>query len=96
MKKGGQRGGLTLRLVGFLCHPPPSSRGGPLLRHLTARGGLTTHRFPSACVSTCAQPYTGAAVSVRWKWRLQSICALSSPGPLPPPSAVEALEVPWQ
>ena len=39
MKKCGQRGGLTGPLEGFLRHPPPWSRGGPLFRHPTARGG---------------------------------------------------------
>ena len=39
MRKCGQRGGFTLRLEGFLRHPPPLSRGGPLFRHPTARGG---------------------------------------------------------
>ena len=39
MRKCGQRGGLTVRLEGFLRHPPPWSRGGPLFRHPTARGG---------------------------------------------------------
>ena len=96
MKKCGQRGGLTVRLEGFLRHPLPWSRGGPLFRHLTARGGPTSHPLPGACVSTSERPDTGAVVSVRWKWRLQSGRALSSPGPLPPPSAMEAPEVLWQ
>ena len=96
MKKCGQRGGLTVRLEGFLRHPPPWSRGGPLFRHPTARGGPTAHPLPGACVSTSERPDTGAVVSVRWKWRLQSGRALSSPGPLPPPSAMEAPEVLWQ
>ena len=96
MKKCGQRGGLTVRLEGFLRHPLPWSRGGPLLRHPTARGGPTAHPLPGACVSTSERPDTGAVVSVRWKWRLQSARALSSPGPLPPPSAMEAPEVLWQ
>ena len=61
-------------------------------------GGLTTHPFPGARVSTSAQPDTGAVVLVCWKWRLQSGRALSSPGPLPPPSAMEAPEalLPWR
>ena len=96
MKKCGQRGGLTVRLEGFLRHPPPWSRGGPLFRHPTARGGATAHPLPGACVPTSERPDTGAVVSVRWKWRLQSGRALSSPGPLPPPSAMEAPEVLWQ
>ena len=96
MKKCGQRGGLTVSLEGFLRHPPPWSRGGPLFRHPTARGGPTAHPLPGACVSTCERPDTGAVVSVRWKWRLQSGRALSSPGPLPPPSAMDAPEVLWQ
>ena len=96
MKKCGQRGGLTVRLEGFLRHPLPWSRGGPLFRHPTARGGPTAHPLPGACVSTFERPDTGAVVSVRWKWRLQSGRALSSPGPLPPPSAMEAPEVLWQ
>ena len=96
MKKCGQRGGLTVRLEGFLRHPLPWSRGGPLFRHPTARGGATAHPLPGACVSTSERPDTGAVVSVRWKWRLQSGRALSSPGPLPPPSAMEAPEVLWQ
>ena len=95
MRKCGQRGGLTVRLEGFLCHPPPWSRGGPLFRHPTARGGPTAHPLPGACVSTSERPDTGAVLSVRWKWRLQSGRALSSPGPLPPPSAMEAPEVLW-
>ena len=61
-----------------------------------ARGGATAHPLPGACVSTSERPDTGAVVSVRWKWRLQSGRALSSPGPLPPPSAMEAPEVLWQ
>ena len=96
MKKCGQRGGLTVRLEGFLRHPLPWSRGGPLFRHPTARGGPTSHPLPGACVSTSERPDTAAVVSVRWKWRLQSGRALSSPGPLPPPSAMEAPEVLWQ
>ena len=96
MRKCGQRGGLTVRLEGFLRHPPPWSRGGPLFRHPTARGGPTAHPLPGACVSTSERPDTGAVVSVRWKWRLQSGRALSSLGPLPPPSAMEAPEVLWQ
>ena len=96
MKKCGQRGGLTVRLEGFLRHPLPWSRGGPLFRHPTARGGPASHPLPGACVSTSERPDTGAVVSVRWKWRLQSGRALSSPGPLPPPSAMEAPEVLWQ
>ena len=96
MRKCGQRGGLTVRLEGFLRHPPPWSRGGPLFRHPTARGGPTAHPLPGARVSTSERPDTGAVVSVRWKWRLQSGRALSSPGPLPPPSAMEAPEVLWQ
>ena len=96
MRKCGQRGGLTVRLEGFLRRPPPWSRGGPLFRHPTARGGPTAHPLPGACVSTSERPDTGAVVSVRWKWRLQSGRALSSPGPLPPPSAMEAPEVLWQ
>ena len=91
-----QRGGLTVRLEGFLCHPPPLSRGGPLSRHHTARGGLTTHPFPGACVSTSTHPDTGAVVSVCGKWKLRSGRALSPPGPLPPPSAMKAPEVLWQ
>ena len=78
-----------------LRHPPPWSRGGPLFRHPTARGGLTAHPL-LACVSTSERPDTGAVVSIRWKWRLQSGRALSSPGSLPPPSAMEAPEVLWQ
>ena len=39
MKKSGQRGGLTVRHEGFLRHPLPLSRAGPLCWHLTARGG---------------------------------------------------------
>ena len=80
------------------CTPrrPPWSRGGPLFRHPTARGGPTAHPLPGACVSTSERPDTGAVVSVRWKRRLQSGRALSSPGPLPPPSAMEAPEVLWQ
>ena len=39
MRKCGQRGGLTVRLEGFLRHPPPWSRGGPLFRHLQPGGG---------------------------------------------------------
>ena len=96
MKKCGQRGGLTVRLESFLRHPPPWSRGGPLFRHPTARGGPTAHPLPGARVSTSERPDTGAVVSVRWKWRLQSGRALSSPGPLPPSSAMEAPEVLWQ
>ena len=96
MIKCGQRGGLTVRLEGFLCHTPPLSRGGPLSRHQTARGGLTTHPFPGACVYTSTHPHTGAVVSVCGKWRLRSGRALSPPGPLPPPSAMEAPEVLWQ
>ena len=96
MRKCGQRGGLTVHLEGFLRHLPPWSRGGPLFRHPTARGGATAHPLPGACVSTSERPDTGAVVSVRWKWRLQSGRALSSPGPLPPPSAMEAPEVLWQ
>ena len=97
MRKCGQRGGLTVRLEGFLRHPPPWSRGGPLFRHPIARGGgATAHPLPGARVSTSERPGTGAVVSVRWKWRLQSGRALSSPGPLPPPSAMEAPEVLWQ
>ena len=80
MRKCGQRGGLTVRLEGFLRHPPPWSRGGPLFWHPTARGGPTAHPLPGACVSTSERPDTGAVVSVRWKWRLQSGRALSSPG----------------
>ena len=95
-KRCGQRGGLTVRLEGFLRHPPPWSRGGPLFRHPTARGGATAHPLPGACVSTSERPDTGAVVSVRWRWRLQSGRALSSPGPLPTPSAMEAPEVLWQ
>ena len=90
MRKCGQRGGLTVRLEGFLRHPLPWTRGGPLCRHPTARWGLTAHPPPGACVSTSERPDTGAVVSVRWKWRLQSGRALSSPGSLPPPSAMEA------
>ena len=96
MRKCGHRGGLTVRLEGFLRHPLPWTRGGPLCRHPTARGGLTAHPLPGACVSTSERPDTGAVVSVRWKWRLQSAWTLSSPGSLPPPSAMEAPEVPWQ
>ena len=96
MMRCGQRGGLTVRLVGFLCHPPPLSRGGPRSRHQTARGGLTTHPVFGACVPTSTHPDTGAVVSVCGKWRLRSGRALSSSGPLPPPSAMEAPEVPWQ
>ena len=59
-------------------------------------GGPTAHPLPGACVSTSERPDTGAVVSVRWKWRLQSGRALSSPGLLPPPSAMEAPEVLWQ
>ena len=65
----------------------PNSRGG---------GGVTTHPFPSACVSTSTQPDTGAVVSLCGKWRLQSGCELMPPGPLPPPSALEAPKVLWQ
>ena len=46
MMKCGQRGGLTVRLEGFLRHPPPWTRGGPLFRHPTARGGPTSHPLP--------------------------------------------------
>ena len=67
-----------------------------MCRHPTARGGLTAHPLPGACVSTSERPDTAAVVSVRWKWRLQSGRALSSPGPMPPPSAMEAPEVLWQ
>ena len=95
-RKCGQRGGLTVRLEGFLRHTPPWSRGGPLFRHRTARGGPTAHPLPGARVSTSERPDTGAVVSICWKWRLQSGLALSSPGPLPPPSAMEAPEVLWQ
>ena len=59
-------------------------------------GGPTAHPLPGARVSTSERPDTGAVVSVRWKWRLQSGRALSSPGPLPPPSAMEAPGVLWQ
>ena len=59
-------------------------------------GGPTAHPLPGDCVSTSERPDTGAVVSVRWKWRLQSGRALSSPGSLPPPSAMEAPEVLWQ
>ena len=62
----------------------------------TARGGPTAHPLPGARVSTSERPDTSAVVSVRWKWRLQSGRALSSPGPLPPPSAMEAPEALWQ
>ena len=97
MMRCGQRGELTVRLVGFLCHPPPLSRRGPLSRHQAARGGgLTTHPVPSACVSTYRHPDTGAVVSVCGKWRLPSGYALRPSGPLPPPSAMEAPEVLWQ
>ena len=96
MRKCGQRGGLTVRLEGFLRHPPPWTRGGPLCRHPTARGGLTAHPLPGACVSISERPDTGAVVSARWKWGLQSGRALSSPGSLPPPSAMESPEVLWQ
>ena len=96
MMKCGQRGGLTVRLEGLLCHPPPLSRGGPLSRHQTARGGLTTHPFPGACVPTSTHPDTGTVVSVCGKWRLRSGRALSPSGPLPPLSAMEAPEVLWQ
>ena len=58
-------------------------------------GGLTTHPVPGARVSTSVRPDTGAIVSARRKWRLQSSRALSSPGQLPPPSAMEAPEVLW-
>ena len=47
------------------------------------------------CIPT-ERPDTGAVVSFRWKWRLQSGRALPSPGPLPPPSAMEAPGVLWQ
>ena len=96
MKKCGQRGGPTVRLEGFLRHPLPWSRGGPLFRHPTARGGPTSHPLPGACVSTSERPDTGAVVLVRGRWRLQSGRAPPSPGPLPPPSAMEAPEVLWQ
>ena len=59
-------------------------------------GGAECHPLPGARVSTSERPDTGAVVSVRWKWRLQSGRALSSPGPLPPPSAMEAPELLWQ
>ena len=59
-------------------------------------GGAAAHPLPGARVSTSERPDTGAVVSVRWKWRLQSSRALSSPGPLPPPSAMEAPESLWQ
>ena len=95
MMKCGQRGGLTVRLGGFLRHPPPLSGGGPLSRHQTARGGLTTHPFPGACVPTSTHPDSGAVVSVCGKWRLRSGCALSPSEPLPPPSVMEATEVLW-
>ena len=94
-RKCGQRGGLTVRLEGFLHHPPPWSTGGPLFRHPTARGGASAHPLPGALLST-SERHTGAVVSVRWKWRLQSGLALSSPGSLPPPSAMEAPEVLWR
>ena len=62
MRKCGQRGGLTVRLEGFLRHPPPWSRGGPLFRHPTARGEPTAHPLPGARVSTSERPDTGAVV----------------------------------
>ena len=96
MWKCGQRGGLTVRLEGFLRHLLPWSRGGPLFRHPAVRGGLTAHPLPDACVATSERPDTGAVVSVRWKWRLQSGRALLSPGSLPAPSAMEAPVVLWQ
>ena len=96
MTSRGHRGRLTVRLVGFLCHPPPLSRGGPLCRHQTARGGLTTHPFPGACVQTSTHPDTVAVVSLCGKWRLPSGLALSPSGPLPPLSAMEASKVLWQ
>ena len=68
----------------------------PVLAPNSPGGGATAHPLPGACVSTSERPDTGAVVSVRWKWRLQSVRALSSPGPLPPPSAMEAPEVLWQ
>ena len=79
MKRCGQQGGLTVRHEGFLRHPPPWSRGVPLCRHLRSRGGLTTHPFPGACVSTSMQPDTGPSLSARRKWRLQSGRLLSPP-----------------
>ena len=52
MMKCGQRGGLTVRLVGFLCHPPPLSRGGPLFPP-----SLPVHVFPYARYTTrCGAP----------------------------------------
>ena len=64
MRKCGLRGGLTVRLEGFLRHPPPWSRGGPLFRHPTARGGPTAHPLPGARASTSERPDTGTVVSV--------------------------------
>ena len=79
MRKCGQRGGLTVRLEGFLRHPPPWWRGGPLFRHQTARGGATAHPLPGACVSTSERPDTGAVISVRWK------CSYKAAGRSRPP-----------
>ena len=70
--------------------------GAPVSAPNSPGGGATAHPLPGACVSTSERPDTGAVVSVRWKWRLQSGRALSSPGPLPPPSAMDAPEVLWQ
>ena len=39
MRKCGQRGGLTVRLEGFLRHPPPWSRGGPCFGTQQPGGG---------------------------------------------------------
>ena len=79
MRRCGQWGGLTVCLEGFLCHPPPLLRGGPLSWHLTAQGGLTSHPLPCACVPTSEQFDTGAAVSAIRKWWLQSGRILSPP-----------------
>ena len=65
---------------------PPNSPGG---------GGLTTHPFRCVCVSTSMQPDTGASVSARWNWRLQSGRSLWAPGSMPPPIAMVAPEVLW-
>ena len=54
--------------------------GRPPVLAPNSPGGPTAHPLPGACVSTSERPDTGAVVLVRWKWRLQSGRALSSPG----------------
>ena len=79
MRKCGQRGELTVRLEGFLRHPPPWTRRGPLCRHPTAGGGADCPSSPwCLCTHLRAACYRCGGISAL------EVAATKRPGALVP------------